>query len=793
MFKNYLKIALRNILGRKGYSFINISGLAVGIAVCIFILLWVQDEMSYNRFHKDINHLYLAATLHDHGTEKGISGGAPPAVGPALKKEYPEILNATRYTPPWAEFLVRCGDKSFTEGIGFADPEFYEMFSFPFIQGNPQSPYESTYSLVMTEKMATKYFGHEPAVGKILTLDNQWEFKVTGVLKDIPKNSSLQFDLLAPMEFMREKYKRPNILDTWYNCSFYNFALLADKVDLKQFNKKISNRIKAEDASSIITPFLTSFKDLYLYGAGGRGGNIQEVRIFVIIAVLILLIACINFMNLTTARYATRAKEVGMRKVVGARRKDLISQFFGESILLSFIALIFAVILVELLLPVFNSLSNKTLNLDLSMAHPILWWILGITLLTGLVSGSYPALLLSSFRPIRVLRGMLAAGSKGSSFRHVLVVSQFSISIGLIIATFVVFNQLNFIKNKDLGLNKDQIVYLPIKGELENNYHLVKHDLLNHPNITNVTLTSNIPTGIYQNGDSWEWEGRDPNSNPLVTYLSVDSDFLETYQMKVSAGQFFHNKLPEKTEKVVINEEFARLMGKESPVGKLLRKKDSDTGEILRFTIMGVVKDFHYKPLDSEIGPIILFYEKSWWTKFRYFSLRIGSRDISRTLADIQGIVKKYNPAFPVEYRFLDEDYGLLYRYYERQGKIFNYFAFVAIFVSCLGLFGLASFVAERKTKEIGIRRALGASVLGIVGLLSKKFLRLVIIANVIAWPLAYYLMSKWLQDFAYRTDLGIWTFFLAGFIAMVIALFSISYQSFRAAAATPVKALRYE
>jgi predicted permease len=793
MFKNYLKIALRNLLRHKGYSFINISGLAVGIAVCIFILLWVRDELGVNQFHKNINTLYLAATQHDHGTEKGIGGGAPPALGPALKNEYPEILNAARFRPPWVEFLVRCGDKSFTESIGFADPEFYEMFSFPFIQGNRQSPYESTYSLVMTEKMAKKYFGDEPAIGKILTLDNQWEFKVTGVLKDIPRNSSLRFNFLGPMEFLREKYNRPNIIDTWYNCSFYTFARLADQADLQQFNRKISNRIKAEDASSIITPFLSSFKDLYLYGIAGRGGNIQQVRIFVIIAVLILLIACINFMNLTTARYATRAKEVGMRKVVGARQKDLISQFFGESILLSFIALLFAVILVELLLPVFNSLSGKTLSLDISMGSPILWWILGITLFTGLVSGSYPALLLSSFRPIRVLRGMLASGSKGSIFRQVLVVSQFSISIGLIITTFVVFNQLKFIKNKDLGLNKDQIVYVPIKGELEKNNHLVKHELLNHPKITHVTLTSNIPTGIYQNGDGWEWEGRNPDFNPLVTYLSVDSDFLETYQAKVSAGQFFHDKLPEKTEKVVINEEFARIMGHESPVGKLIRTKASDTGEILRFTIMGIVKDFHYTPLDREIGPIILFYKKSWWTKFRYFSLKIDSTEISRTLADIQGIVKKYNPSFPFEYQFLDEDYGLLYRSYERLGKIFNYFAILAIFVSCLGLFGLASFMAERKTKEIGIRRALGASVLGIVGLLSRKFLRLVILANIIAWPLAYYLMNKWLQDFAYRTDLGLWTFILSGFIALAIALFSVSYQSFRAAATTPVKALRYE
>ena len=793
MLKNYLKIAFRNILRHKGYSFINISGLAIGIAVCVLILLWVQDEVSYDDFHQNINRLYLVPTWHDHGESKGISPGAPPAVAPALKREYAEIVNACRYQSPYNELLIRSGDKVFTENAACADPEFFQIFSFSFLEGNANSPFTSPHSIIMTKKMAQKYFGKSQAMGNTLTINNKYSFTVTGVIDDLPLNSTFRFDFIFPLEFLREYYNNHNILDTWYNCSFYNFVQLAHNASAQEVSKKIAGRVKKSRPQEKITLFLSPFKDLHLRGIAGRGGQIEQVRIFSIIAFLILLIACINFMNLATARSANRSREVGIRKVVGASRRNLIKQFFGESFFLTLIALVVALILVELLLPIFNSLAGKQLDLDLSLRNMVLFWVLIIALFTGLVSGSYPALLLSSFQPVTVLRGALKSGTRGSLFRRILVVFQFSISIALIIGTMIVISQLNFVKDKDLGLDKDQILYFRLKGALIEKYPILKQELLNHPEIRQVTLTSNLPTGIYQNGDGWDWEGKEPSFNPLVTYMSVDHDFLKTYGVQLAAGQFYQNTSPKKTDQVIINQYFARLLGEGPPVGKRLLTKNSDSGDTISLTVMGVVKDFHFKPLDREMGSIIIFNEKSWWTKIRYISMKVQTKAIAGVISDIGKVVKKLNPAFPFEYRFLDEDYGELYGSYERLGKIFNYFALLAILVSCLGLFGLASFMAEQKTKEIGVRKVLGASVSVIVCQFSKSFTRWVLVANIIAWPAAYFLMKKWLENFAYRTTISIWTFVLSGLLALLIAVITVSYQSIKAATANPVDALRYE
>jgi len=793
MIKNYFKVAFRNIIRHRGYSFINISGLAIGIAICILILLWVQDEISYDHFHKNIDQIYMVPTWHDHGDSKGLSSGAPPAVAPALKQEYAEIVNSCRYHPAYYQFLIRSGDKVFSDTAACADPEFFQIFSMPFIEGNAQSPFKSPHSIVLTKKMALKYFGNKPAVGNTITVNNKWGFSVTGVIEDLPQNSTFRFDLIFPMEFIREYHNRSNILDTWYNCSFYNFVQLANNVSAEEVSKKIAGRVKKSRPEEKITLFLSPFKDLHLLGIAGRGGQIEQVRIFSIIAILILLIACVNFMNLATARSSKRAREVGMRKVVGASRRNLIKQFFGESFILAFIALFIALILVEFLLPSFNSLVNKELHLDMSFGNTNLLWLLAITLFTGLVSGSYPALLLSSFRPATVLRGTFKSGFSGSLFRRILVIFQFSISIALIIGTLIVVAQLTFLKQKDLGLEKEQILYFRLKGQLQEKYPVLKQELLKHPEINRVTLTSNLPTGIYQNGDSWEWEGKAPSFNPLITYLSVDHDFLKTYSIKLVEGQFYQNSSPQKTDKVVINQYFARMLGDGPAVGKRLLQKDSDSGETIALTIMGVVKDFHFKPLNREMGAIIIFNEKSWWTNIRYISMKVQTRAIAGVIADIGGVVKKMNPAFPFEYRFLDEDYGELYTSYERMGKIFNYFAILAIFVSCLGLFGLASFTAEQKTKEIGIRKALGASISSIVRLFSKSFAKWVLISNIIAWPLAYLFMKNWLENFAYRTSLNISTFIISGLLALAIALITVSYQSIKAATSNPIEALRYE
>jgi predicted permease len=792
MFRNYLKCAWRNLTRNKGYSFINIFGLAIGMAVCILILLWVQDEVGYDGFHKNISRLYLVATRHDHGDSTGLSSGAPPAVAPALKREYGEIVNSCRYHPAYYEFLVRSGDKVFTEHSACSDPEFFQMFSLPFVEGDARSPFKSSHSIVLTEKMARKYFGNSPALGKMLTLNNRYGFSVSGVIKDLPRNSTFQFDMVFPMGFLPE-YRRPHILDTWYNCSFYNFVELADKTSAHELTEKIAGRIKQSRPEEKITLFLSPFEDLHLQGIAGRGGHIHQVRIFSIIAFLILLIACINFMNLSTARSAKRSREVGIRKVVGASRRNLIRQFFGESFLFAFISLLVSLILVELMLPLFNSLAGKQLDLNLFPGNPILLWLLAIILITGLIAGSYPALLLSSFRPITVLRGTLKSGGSGALFRRILVIFQFAVSISLIIGTLIVIAQLGFIKQKDLGLKKEQILYLRLKGALRENYTVLKHELLSHPGISRITLTSNLPTGIYQNGDGWQWDGKAPSLNPLVTYLSADHDFLNTYSMELLEGQFFRDTSPKKTDRVVINRHFARLLGKGPAVGKQLLSKNSDTGETISLTVMGVVKDFHFKPLDREMGAIIIFNENSWWTNIQYMSIKVQTKAISGAIAYIGQTVKRLNPEFPFEYRFLDEDYGTLYSSYERVGKIFNHFAVLAILVSCLGLFGLASFTAEQKTKEIGIRKALGASVSSVVGLFSKSFAKWVLISNFIAWPASYLFMKNWLDNFAYRTSLNIGIFMISGLLALAIAMVTVSVQSIKAATANPVEALRHE
>jgi len=793
MLKNYLKIAFRNILRHKGYSFINISGLAIGIAVCVLILLWVQDEVSYDGFHQNIDRLFLVPTWHDHGESTGLSSGAPPAVAPALKKEYADIESACRYQPAYSEILIRSGEKVFTEHAACADPEFFQMFSFPFVVGDARKPFKSPRSIIMTERMARKYFGDKQGIGNTLIINNKYSFTVTGVLKDLPHNSTFRFDFIFPMEFLREYRNRPNILDTWYNCSFYNYVQLAPNVIANELSQKIAGRVKKSRPQEKITLFLSPFKDYHLRGIAGRGGQIEQVRIFSIVAFLILLIACINFMNLATARSSKRSREVGIRKVVGASRWNLIRQFIGESFLFTFIALGASLILVELLLPLFNSLTGKQLVLALSLGNPILIWLLAITLITGLLSGSYPALLLSSFRPVSVLRGGLHSAVRGSLFRRILVIFQFSVSIALIIGTLIVIAQLGFLKNKDLGLEKEQILYFRLEGTLQEKYPVLKQELLKHPDISQVTLTSNLPTGIYQNGDGWEWEGKAPSMNPLVTYLSVDHDFLNTYGVELLEGQFYRERSARKTDRVVINQHFARLLGDGPAVGKRLMQKDSDSGDTIALTVMGVVKDFNFKPLNQEMGAIIIFNEKSWWTDIRYISMKIQTGAIAGVIADIGREVNKLNPEFPFKYRFLDDDYGELYSSYEGLGKIFNYFAILAVLVSCLGLFGLASFTAEQKTKEIGIRKALGASVSNIVRLFSGDFVRWVFLANFIAWPLAYLFMKNWLNEFAYRTGISIWIFIISGLLALVIALITVSYQSVKAAIANPVVALRYE
>ena len=781
MFENYLKIAMRNIKRHKGYSFINIVGLAIGMACCIMILFWVQDELGYNKFHEKAGSLYLVRTHQHYGTETVQANGSVPALGPALKAEYPEILNAARFQNGQGEALMQYGEKKFKEQIQLADPEIFELFTFPFVKGNPKDVYSDPYVMVLSDRMASKYFGSENPIGKSITLDNQYDFRIVGVMKDIPHNSTIRFDVWVPLELTRKLY-RENYIDTWFNLAFRTYVQMADNVSIEEFNKKIFNRIRQSDPNTNSEPFLYPFNEIYL----DLYGRMQQIRIFSLIALFILIIACINFMNLTTARSASRAKEVGLRKVVGAHRKQVMGQFFGESTLVTFLSLLLAFVLIWLFMPAFRLLTGKPIHISYFANAVLLVGIFGVALLTGLLSGSYPALYLSAFRPVSVLKGMTRRGIKGRFFRTGLVVIQFALSVLLIIGTTVIYSQVHYLKNKSLGFDKEHLLYIPVEGELSKNHESMKHELLKNPGLQSVSLTSHSPTGIYWNGQDWDWEGRDPNVNPLVTYFCVDPDFLKVFKMEMAQGESFRPGTSNSGFNVVINERFAEIMGLENVVGTRLSQED------VNMRIIGVVRDFHFKPVYRRIEPIMIVNNPDY-IPFRYMFMRLKPGNIPETIAFLEKTYKKFNPAFPFEYHFLDEDYDRLYRSVEREMGIVRTFGILAIFISCLGLFGLAAFTAEQRTKEIGVRKVLGASIPRIILLLSREYAKWVLIANIIAWPVSYFVMRSWLQDFDYRISLSWHIFALSAVLSLLIAQLTVSFQAFKAARTNPVDCLRYE
>ncbi len=790
MFKNYLKVAFRNIVNHKVYSFINIAGLAIGMACAILIFLWARDEVSFDRFHENGDDLYYVGTHLWYGGAWHTGSGTPPAFGPALKKEYPEVVNTARLQNGENSLTVRYGEKMYSEDIKAGDFSLLEMFTFPLVKGTLAPALSNPYAIFLTEQMAEKYFDNENPVGKVLNIENQFDLTVAGVLKNMPPNSMIQFDFLIPLELLEKLYNKPGYTRTWYNFSFQTFAQLQEGVSPETVDKKIEGRIlKGNKDLEQAKPFLCKYNSVYLFGLTGHGWHIDRILQFSFIAVIILLIACFNFMNLATARSANRAKEVGMRKVVGASRKNIITQFFSESLLLSFISFVFAIVVASWLLPAFNNLAGKQLTLDVSSID---WLIIGgavaLISITGLVAGSYPALFLSAFRPVKVLQGTLSSGAKASSFRKVLVVAQFAASIVLIISTAVVFRQLEYLSQKNLGFEKDQIVYIPLKGEAKQKYSALKQELLAQPGIQGITTSQALISGVYWNGHNWSWEGKELKTDPMVTYLYVDGDFIKTLDIEVVKGKFFPEEFvfpgSENSNTVVVNEAFVKMMQTDNPVGQSISQEGKT------YTIIGVVKDFHFKPLYSFIEPLIFFVNPE---NFNIMYAKIRPGNIDQTIGRIETVFKRFSPEFPFQYRFLDSAFERIYSSEKRIGTIFQYFAFLAIFISCLGLFGLASFMAEQRTKEIGIRKALGSSELSIVALLLKEFVKWVAIANIIAWPAAFMIMMSWLQNFAYRTSIGLHIFLLSGLAALAIAVITVSYQSIKTAIANPVEALRYE
>jgi putative ABC transport system permease protein len=785
MFRNYLKIAFRNLIRHKGFSFLNITGLAIGMVCTILILFWVQHELSFDRYHKNGKNIYriLQHIQYSEIVTWAINQGP---LGPALKEEIPEIEEQARFC--FAQWRMKYDDQIFVELGGYTDPSLFKMFTIPFVQGDPETALSDPRSMVLTEEVAQKIFGDEDPIGKTIHVGSDYDFKVTGILQDIPDNSHFRFKFLANMDFAKEVGRT---VDYWKNSHFTTYVQLADNVSMEEANKKIYNFLDAK-------PTLEDWEKLSLqplfkihlgsgigYDAFGTG-NTKYIVIFLAAALFILLIACINFMNLSTARSLLRSREVGLRKVVGAFRGQLIRQFLGEAIFQSLIAMILAVGLGMLLLPAFNQLARKNFSAHLFWRPDIILGLVAILFFAGFIAGFYPAFVLSKFRPVSVLKGTARTAGGGSFFRKALVVFQFSVAVILMVGSLVIYSQIHFMRNKDLGYDKENLVTLALNTIVQQNYEAFRNELLGKPNILNVTRVAGLPTyGFWFSNSRWNWEGKDPDKDILFRANFVDYDYLEALKAPIVMGRNFSKDYGADATGIIINETSQKAMGFEDPIGKRVT-----LGEDNVYHIIGVVKDFHYVSLRSEIEPMILLLNPENCSSIM---VRISSENTPETLKFMGGVWQKFAGEFEFDYRFLDESLDTLYRGEQQVGRIINVFTLLSVFISCLGLFGLASFMALRRTKEIGIRKVLGASISGVVVLLSKEFSKWVIVANLIAWPLSYFALNRWLQEFPYRTDIKLWIFVSTGLLTFVIAILTVSYQSLRAALSNPADSLRYE
>jgi len=772
---SHLKILLRNIVIQKGYSLINILGLAIGIAVCSLIFLWVYDELGYDNYHENLDNIYQVLL----NIEGNWSESSNWALAPTLKQDYPEIEKASRYA--FRNVLLKYENNNFYESGALVDKDFLDIFTYPFIDGNPRTALSADNSIIITESTAKKYFGSEDPMDKALTLNNALDLTVTGIIADLPSNSSFRFNFLAPVRLFGEER-----INSWAVESS-SYLLLKENTSVPDFIDKISGVVMKYDTrtNQKVEVSLGPYKEKHLYSPAGTD-PVLYVYLFSVIAIFILLIACINFMNLTTARAGKRAREIGMRKVVGATKKNLIIQFFGESIILSFIALLIAILLIELFLPAFNSLSGKQLALNLTgnLSHVI--GLLLITVATGLLSGSYPALVLSSFKPVIVLKSSAGSGSYRSIFRKVLVVGQFVATTVLIIGSFVIYKQLSYIKNKDLGFNRDRIVVIPLNRPLRESIEPFKNEIKNHPGIINVTCATNIPTNV-GNINPVYWEGQTSDNYKTINWVAVDYDYFDTFEMTFAEGRGFSREYATDLHNYVVNEEIAGLMGFETTVGKMFSIWDNEG------RIIGVVKNFHSRSLHNEIAPIVFTIDPNWNWSLAYVFAKIKPDDVTGTLDYLKGIAANFAPGYPFDYSFLDEHFDRQYRGDRQIGTIFKYFSYIAIFISCLGLFGLTTYMAGQRTKEIGIRKILGATKSYIMILLLKEFLLLIIIANIIAWPIAYLVTKKLMASYAYQTEITIWLFCAASVLTLFLTVLTIGFRTLKAAHSNPVDSLRYE
>ena len=784
MIRNYLKIAWRNLIRNKGFSAINISGLAVGMASAILILLWIYNEVSYDRFHKNKDYLYAAWNRGTFDGKLQCWDNTPKILAPTLKQEFPEIAEVSRQYSRW--YVTRVGEKKVSSKALVTDPSFLSMFSFPLSQGNAKTVLNNVYSIVITEKMAKKMFGATDVINKVITIDKD-NFTVTGILKDLPTNSSIDFEYILPWAYLVKSGGDDNY---WGNNSVQTFVQLKPNTSeafanakIKDITKRHSNGLEEQEV------FLHPMSKWHLHSSfeNGKisGGRIETVRLFGIIAVFILLIACINFMNLSTARSEKRAKEVGIRKVAGANRSLLIGQFIGESVIISFIAGLLALLLVQLGLPSFDKLVGKELSIPYTSLS---FWASSIlfVLVTGFIAGSYPAFFLSSFNPATVLKGTFKKSHVAVNPRKILVVLQFSFAIILIICTLMVTQQIRYAQNRDAGYNRDQIVYVWIAGDLDKNFQSFKNGLLRSGITSSVTRTASpLSFGF---SDTWgiEWQGKDPNAKIDFDRYSEDEGLVKTAGLKIIRGRDMDlTNYPTDSSAMLLNESAAKAMGLKNPLGQLVRDGED------KYHIIGVVKDFLLGSPYEHAKPMIIEGAKSY---FNVVHIKLNAKkSTAQSLKIIEQLFKRVNPEYPFEYHFIDEEYAAKFDDTHRTATLTGLFAGLTIFISCLGLFGLAAYMAENRVKEIGVRKVLGASVFSITALLSKEFLALVVISIIIATPIAWYAMHLWLQGYSYRINMQWWVFVMAGMLSVVVSLITVSFQAVKAAIANPVKSLRTE
>ncbi|SIO43621.1 ABC transporter permease [Chitinophaga niabensis] len=786
MLTNYIKIAWRNLWNNKVFGIINIAGLTFGLTCCMFILLWVANEWSYNRFHEKLPNIYQVYSHQYYSNNEILTVTATPGpMADQLKAEIPGIQKAAAFS--WmTEKLLAVGEKGYKSKGQYANTDVFQVFTFPFIDGDPSKALLGPNSIVLSEKMALNLFGESKAVGKIVRLDSKEDYMVTGVMKDLPDNASFKFEWLLPME--RIVQENP-WLKKWGGNAPRTYVLVDPKADIGKVNAKVKGIIQRNAKESQAEVFLYPYKDTYLEGRFNKGkldgGRIEYVRLFIIIAIFVLLIACINFMNLSTARAIQRSKEVGVRKSIGAGRGALISQFLGESFALVTIATALSLLLVWILLPSFEKMVSVTLSVPLFTWYNMLA-LLFLALFTGFVAGSYPAFYLSSLNAVTTLKGgMLRLKSSAIWLRKGLVVFQFVVSTVLIVAAFLIYQQINFIKNRNLGLNKDQVVWFYNEGSMVNDLKPFRNALSGLPGVEAISDADQLPIQVGSNFSGIGWKGKSPNEDILFDNLLVGYDLQKTMQLEMVEGRTFSPEFATDTNGIVINETAAKVMSLKPPyVGQLLTVDDQ------QLPIIGVTRDFSSNHLEKKVAPMSIRYRSA---KNKFVLVRIKPDQVETAIGSIEKVFKQFNPQYPFEIKYMDASFADMYKSEQVIGRLSAAFTALAIFIACLGLFGLATFTAQQRTKEIGIRKVLGASIMQILALLSKDFIRLVLIAVGIAMPLAGYFMHGWLNRFAYHVDISWWVYVSTGVIAIVLAMLTVSYQSIRTARMNPVKSLRSE